>query len=251
VIVNEAKRMWSLNYKKTEIKIMKNIVILLCCMVSHNFFSQEDFFYEKYNSSCCLDSLITMDKQFLWENGKIKKEYFFIKDSIRLKKEYYESGNLKYECEIYQFYINDTFFSEDPNVPGQFIHSVKKGYIDIFHGKYFEYADGSYKIIKQTGLYKNGLKKGEWKLYKGASTYDIINYEKGELNGPFYSYKNGILICNGEYKKVIYFSTDINEFTLKPYGQSKKTEIIKCGSWYHYNEAGELLQIITYDWKKQ
>lgn len=69
------------------------------------------------------------------------------------------------------------------------------------HGKYTSFYFS--QNLMEKGLFKNGLKKGEWKTwYENGKTEEIINWKSGIKHGKHVSYNfSGELVAEGNFKK--------------------------------------------------
>jgi len=113
---------------------------------------------------------ITSNQKILWPNGNVKLDYSNMNNGLKLRKEYYEGGQLKLSVVVFQSYAIDTNTLVDPYT-GEFSISIDSGFADIPNGQYYEYIDrgSSESEIMTTGQYLNGLIVGQW------STVDFIN----------------------------------------------------------------------------
>ena len=247
---------------------MRNLITILLVSFLNFCFSQEDYIHTQSDYAPKLqdyspvptywqDTTVVHQKLF-WSNGKVKVEYIPLHDSIRLRKEYFESGNLKLTAEIYQSFSIDTSYTEDVAKPGTFIIKWSNGYVDMLHGKYCEYWDAIGVAPKTTGSFKYGNQSGEWKVRKTDGSLIVATYnDRGQLDGSYFEYyfsgvnERANLKWKGQFSVVTYSHIQQDERTLTQLGQSTITESPRTGKWEHYNKSGELLETVTYEWLKK
>lgn len=194
-----------------------------------------------------------------WENGNINVQYEDLGTGKRLRKAYYESGNLWYTVEVTQTWHDDTAYTEDL-ISGEMTINDSHGYYDTWDGKFIEYEDSKYTRKMTVGYFANDKMVGEWQKiymrnYPRESSHIALNYnERGEPYGTYHEYYGRSiddrehLMWTGIYEPRVYYinCTDI-------YGTEKKCQkrtSEKMGTWEHYDKSGELLQVVTYEWKK-
>lgn len=240
---------------------MRNLIIILLTSLSNVCYSQSNNLPQLQDYSLLStrwqDTIISHQKLF-WPNGKVKLDYVQLHDSIKLRKEYFESGNLKLTAEIYQSYYIESFYINDTAKPGTLIRKESAGYIDMLHGNYYEYWDATGVTAKTSGFFKHGKQVEEWKERQDDASLIIANYNSnGQLEGPYFEYFfNGFneradIKWKGQFSVVSHSFTEQDEMTLKPIGQSEITESVRSGIWEHYNRSGELLETLIYQWIKK
>ncbi len=83
----------------------------------------------------------------MWDNGNVQIEYVTLHDSIRLRKGYFESGNIKLTVEVYQQWNYDTVYSENL-ITGEMTMEVLIEYADILEGNFEGYHNTTRLLIK-------------------------------------------------------------------------------------------------------
>ncbi|MFM1999337.1 MAG: hypothetical protein RL204_1284 [Bacteroidota bacterium] len=117
------------------------------------------------------DSAINKQIEY-WPNGLIKIEYEPIKDSLRLRRDYYESGNLKSSAEVFQQFSEFILYKEYLE-SGEKVPVSWSGYTDVLNGLYLEYKNqfGTAPVEAKT-------------FYDGRYTGEFI-YSNSCCNCPF------------------------------------------------------------------
>jgi hypothetical protein len=117
------------------------------------------------------DTVISAQKEY-WPNGLIKIEYDLVKDSLRLRRDYYESGNIKSSAEVYQQFTEFILYKEYLE-SGEKVPVSWSGYTDVLNGLYLEYKNqfGSAPVEAKT-------------FYDGRYTGEFI-YSNSCCNCPF------------------------------------------------------------------
>ena len=237
---------------------MKNLIVLFFLLsLSVVVSSQDDDMPEMHSYYLQYyywqDTITAGQKQF-WPNGNKKIDYCAISDNKKLRREYFEDGNLKLTVVVEQVYGRDTITTTDPNT-GELWREVDSGYSDIPDGDYFEYNAGWPAPVTR-GQYLNGERYGLWQTETGVlgqimtATYD----KEGNLNGPYKKYyydsrnPTGKIEWKGQYGMVTQSLTKIDPDT----GEnvvSVLTRSERTGTWTKYDQAGKVLLTVTYDWK--
>jgi hypothetical protein len=117
------------------------------------------------------DTVISAQKEY-WPNGHIKIEYDLVKDSLRLRRDYYESGNIKSSAEVYQQFSEFILYKEYLE-SGEKVPVSWSGYTDVLNGLYLEYKNqfGTAPVEAKT-------------FYDGRYTGEFI-YSNSCCNCPF------------------------------------------------------------------
>ena len=212
--------------------------------------SEKNNSFEEYEFEIIfwLDSINVKQKQY-YPNKSIKLEYDVINDSIKIRKEYFESGNIKLEAEVYQRFKKSIKTSPKESNNEEDTTIIKEGYVDVRHGKYIEYYDDILKLKRQNGKYKDNTRCSEWTKYDISMRKIIIeNYnDKGFLEGKYteYFFVNGSeelkkVKTKGQYE-VITYNYAINDNERYFITESKKT-----GIWEYY-DWNKLIEKVNYE----
>ncbi len=174
-----------------------------------------------------------------------KEEYVFKEEPTR---EFYPSGNLRYEGTIWKGYrVNKwRYYHEDGslNMEGSFAGKEEKiGEIGEQTGEWrYYYKNGKIKTI---GQFKKGKKKGVFKTYDetDGSLWLEQYYETGEGNElikcKFY-YKNGQLQKEGT-------AHEFSKYETKNGKKEHKFDWEITGEWRYYDITGKLEKIQIFD----
>jgi len=189
-----------------------------------------------------------------WDNGKIQVEYKLVKDSIRIRNEYFQNGRLKLTAEIYQTLWIDTSM-ELNHVTRELEAVISSGYVDILHGRYQEHWKAHWNVKPKTsGTFNKNLMVGEWaKRTRNGELSTALYNAKGQLEGPYYAYyyfgsnERSNVKWKGQYEVFRYRERQEDLET----GEPIVVEIIgskKAGTWKHFSLDGQLLQTVEHKW---
>jgi|GEM_PF-3075298 len=197
-----------------------------------------------------------------WENGNKSIEVVEINDSVRIHKEYFESGNLKLEATILKQFHRDTFntygdyYNEVINKDTSIIQVVEWNE-DLLHGDYKQYDDSKNSFPTIKGRFYYNSKKGEWEEKVGEEIYVVNFNNNSEIDGEFtvyYAFDNEPIFpkIKGQYTviEVPYRFEEINYDT----GEWETFEGIerksmKTGVWFYYDKNVQLSKSVDYNKK--
>lgn len=214
---------------------MKIASIILLSLLFSVCYSQNSFFptlrnYSYLDSTHYWETSNINEQQKKWSNGKVKLEYEHINDSLRLRKEYFESGNLKFTAEVYQKWRSDTIIS-GCYIGGETFY-IRSGFEDKMHGEYIEYYDWNQIKIRTTGQFLHGKMTGAWTTKTGEGALIEAQYDnEGFLDGLYVEY---------------YYKKNDPKALTKWKGQYKLGD--QDGLWEYFDMDGKLLERITYKW---
>ena len=240
---------------------MKNKFTLLFSLLTISSFCQnyempvmKNYCMEKIY--CGYDTTAKNQKAY-WDNGNIKVEYFDIANGKKLRKDYFKEGRIKITVEVYQIFVADTNYIENPET-GELNIFVLKRYRDVVDGQYIEYHEPTYSkedIPVTLGQYKNDKQSGKWQTEKGAggpivtATYNA----DGELDGEYIEYyddpfetKMKKTEWKGQYG-ILTVTKLMEDFKTNTYVKKTFQESRKVGVWKLFDRDGKVLETVTYD----
>lgn len=188
------------------------------------------------------DTIIDNQKDF-WNEGTPKIEYSQLENDKRLRKDYFEDGQLRLTAIVKQKYVIDSFWQINAiTLEDELI--TQPGFIDIIQE--IEFTKKPQLRVK--GQYLNGIKNGKWLSYLNNEIIQEVEFENGILNGVYTEYyssnsnKKLQKKRNGEFieKKILKFPNDNR--SNKEYIFSK----VKTGTWSTFNKDGSFKHKIVY-----
>jgi len=233
---------------------MKLINVIFLILIAFQGISQESLpVLREFEKSMTCWSDTDINKQVLrWSNGISKLKYQQLNDSLRLRLEFYESGNLKLTAEVLQGWGIDSSYTEDWET-GEFRLEITSGYTDKLHGEYKEFWDSNQTDPKVIGMFKNGMMTGIWTRQTNSKKIEATYNDHGRLDGPYIEYyfdhqDNTILKLRGNYIEYERQTTVQDIET----GEVKSIRYVgseKNGMWEYYDRDGQFIKTVTYDWK--
>ncbi len=209
-------------------------------------------------SSILWPDTINAHQKRLHDTGFLEIEYEVLHDSIKLRKEFDEHGNFVKSSEIYQQWAQHLRYVEDP-MTGEKVPVTKEGYVDVLHGQYH------YPGKRLHGQFVNAIPVGEWTMLAmdEGNVFIVLNFnENGSVEGDYCKYygtgwdvqSRDRPKLKGEYKVLPQDSENISDNTIINdfwYYSAFRIQSVRNGVWRHYNEEGELIQVVTYEWMKK
>lgn len=197
----------------------------------------------------------TLSNQILkWKNGRIRLEYKHVKDSIRLRKEYFQSGNLKLTAEVYQVWGIDSLYTEDLETRELTLTVSEGRYVDIFHGEFLEFTDLQGIGSKTEGQFNHGLMVGDWKTKTDKETIVVASFNNhGSIDGLYQEYysltpDSAQIKLEGQFG-VVYSRDFVEDLETGELVEVLLGEIKKVGDWKHYDLSGNLVLTVSYNWE--
>jgi len=185
-----------------------------------------------------------------WPNGTIQVDYVVLEGTQKLRREFYESGNLKSTQEVHESRSsNSTMTTKD----GITTTTKSEGVKHQRWGVYLAYLDSPDSTIRLKGEFKSstnffsvqsGKKTGEWLLYDSSGTVESCTFVEGkkQVNYAMYSAPDmEHLVTKGKFFPQSIsesYETVDNDTGAISQHFIQRVEWLPSGRWIYFDETG-------------